>query len=767
MSEILRWYLTLTLIGGAGLLPAQLAFGRLRSRGLLFARPLALLLLAEGAWILSAVTPLQYDTPLAGALLCVLWAWSGYLAWARADLVAALRAGWRLLLAGEAVFAALFLVILFTATRAPAAILNEQPFDMLLLNVIRLTPHMPAPDPWLAGYDLAYYYLGQTMVDLVGRLAGLSPRLEYHLGFASAGAAAGLAIFALAGDVVALTRPRRAWTPSVAGALAVVLLLFASAPITIAALLRANDLATDFAEIVGVEWLPRLSAAWQGVPLERFWWARASVVIPGTLSEFPALTLVYGNLHAHWLALPLAVIAIAQALVTFVGVPSWRSWLREPGALFLAAALFAGLVMTNSWDGVTYGALWGLAATVGYARAQPARLTQLPRAALEAARFLALPALVAIAMALPYLRTVRTPLAIALLTEHTASPYTGSGWSDPMRFLLVWATLLLPIAAAAALLRPRVTRRGILAGAGLAVLPILLWVAIAVVMGEADSIIDRGSNWLTLTALVLAFGYASTAMWSARDDGDLALAACFGLIAAATAIIEVTEVLYFVDAMGGRTNTVFKFWYAAWTALAVASAVGIGVVADRGTTKARLLAASPLVAAGLTLVAASLLYVPAVTVSKVREGQRPGLDALAFLDTMFPWTASSAAWIRTHVRLEDGVVLEGASVTAFENRTSVATGMPTLMGWLQHEEIWRGTAPVIYERTAAVEALYRRGATGENLAWAHYFNIAYVVIGPEEEAQYGDGRRGSVAARFEGWPVVFERPDGRIIAIPR
>ena len=47
MYEALTWYLGLVLIGAAGLLPATLLFGRLRSRGVCYARPLALLLVAR------------------------------------------------------------------------------------------------------------------------------------------------------------------------------------------------------------------------------------------------------------------------------------------------------------------------------------------------------------------------------------------------------------------------------------------------------------------------------------------------------------------------------------------------------------------------------------------------------------------------------------------------------------------------------------------------------------------------------------------------
>ena len=39
----------------------------------------------------------------------------------------------------------------------------------------------------------------------------------------------------------------------------------------------------------------------------------------------------------------------------------WGAWRRNSGALLLAASVFAGLAMTNAWDAVIYGAVWGAA----------------------------------------------------------------------------------------------------------------------------------------------------------------------------------------------------------------------------------------------------------------------------------------------------------------------------------------------------------------------------------------------------------------------
>lgn len=121
MPSVIAWYLALTLVGAGAVLPASLLFGRLRSGGALFAKPLGLTLVALLAWIVSAETPIAYGTLLVLACAAVPWAWTGWLVWRRPDLVRALRGRLALLAIGEALFVALFLVATLARMQTPNA----------------------------------------------------------------------------------------------------------------------------------------------------------------------------------------------------------------------------------------------------------------------------------------------------------------------------------------------------------------------------------------------------------------------------------------------------------------------------------------------------------------------------------------------------------------------------------------------------------------------------------------------------------------------
>ena len=764
MVELLRWYLALLVVGGAGLLPATLLFARLRSRGVLYARPLALLLVAQLAWLAAALTPLPYGSGLVVAAVAALYGWSAWIAWRAPERLRLLRERRGTLLAGEALLLGVFVLVALVRAQAPAAEATEKPMDLLLLTAVHEARSMPPADPWLAGFEVSYYHLGHTMVDAGGRLAGSSPGVAFNLGLAAAGALAAAAVAGLASDAAALARPRRRVTLWVAAALAVVGLLWLAPLEGLAELAAANGLGgAGLWGRLGVAGLPGPAEATHGVPDQFWWWWRATRVVPGTISEFPAFSLILGDLHAHVLALPLGIVALALALVTFEGgvALTWRRWTAQPGALLLAGALFAGLAMTNAWDVVTYGAIWLAATAVAFAGVG----WPLAGAIFGGARYLALPAGVGLLIAAPLLGTLDSgSLGAALVTD---------GASDPLRLLLFWGPLLLPLAVAGALARPRASRRALARGVALAALPVAAWAGAALAGGEAVALADRGAGWLTLLGLVLAAGLAGAAAASAYAEASRGRAAWLALASAAAAIVLATELVHATDALAlGRLNSVFKLWYAAWALLAVGGAVGLALALDgarfamprlaidRRSALRPLLAA--LAAGAVLLWLGALLYAPAAAVSRAREGQARGLDALAYLDQRDAGAAGALRWVRAELDAERHTLLEAVGRDYGPgNVLSAASGVPTLLGWPGHELQWRGGA-ALAGRQQVVDAIYRGGATAAVRALAGEHGVTHVYLGREERRQYG----ADVDARFADWPTVFEAFDSRIVAVP-
>jgi YYY domain-containing protein len=628
--------------------------------------------------------------------------------------------------------------------------------DLMLLNAVHNTRSFPPEDAWLAGSELSYYHLGHVMVDVTGRLAATPASISFNLGAAAVGAMAAVAVVGLAIDVLALSAIRRRASVWIAGGLALVSFLWLAPFEGFAEVASANGFGgQDVWGGLGVDGLPGPEGATHGVPDGWWWWWHATRILPGTITEFPAFSLILGDLHAHLLALPIGVVTLALAVETFDGgrALSWRRWLREPGALLIAGSLFAGLVMTNSWDIATYGAIWFLAAAAAFiAVGWPWW-----GAAFAAARYLAVPAAVALAIAAPMLASFETPnRGIELVVD------TGS---DPARLAVFWGPLAAPLLLAGALLAPVAARDVALRALGVAALPIAVWAALVVASGDAAALEARGEGWLVLAGLVGAIAYCAIWADAARRAGDRGRAAWLAMIAAGALVVLATELLYMPDSQGtGRMNAVFKFWYAVWPLLAAAGGAGVAMAFDRARLPERIVARL-LPAAGfatLTLIWASgLVYAPAAAVSRAREGQPSGVDALAQLGRIDPATAQAVRWVGSHLAGR-GTLLEAVGRDYGPgNAVSAATGVPTLLGWPGHQVQWRGESSVT-GRQETVDRIYFEGATPGVQELAVSLGVTHVYLGGEERAQYGD----DVAERFAAWPVVFEVPGVRIVQVP-
>ena len=173
---------------------------------------------------------------------------------------------------------------------------TEKPMDMAFLNAANRADTFPPEDPWLAGADLNYYYLGHLAMAVLVKLTGRRARTSgYNLAVAALFALTAAAVFTLAATLWGAARgPRGALR---AGLAAVVLVLVAGN------LEGARLLIAD------------------GGPLREYDWFAASRVIDDTINEFPWFSFLLGDLHAHVLALPFTLLALAFALQVVLAGP--------------------------------------------------------------------------------------------------------------------------------------------------------------------------------------------------------------------------------------------------------------------------------------------------------------------------------------------------------------------------------------------------------------------------------------------------------------
>ena len=241
----------------------------------------------------------------------------------------------------------------------------------------------------------------------------------------------------------------------------------------------------------------------------------------------------------------------------------------------------------------------------------------------------------------------------------------------------------------------------------------------------------------------------------------LVLAVVFGLLCVAIglALPLATEFVFLRDLFGRRMNTIFKFYYQAWVLLSLGGALAWYVVWRR---------AHPVVAwawsaLAVVLVAGGLAY-PAMAFADRTRGRDVStltLDGLAYWEDARPDDLEAARWLRANAEPGSTILETYGGAYGHEGRISMATGLPTVLGWEGHEHQWRGTRDEIDPRKTDIETLYGTRSEAEWRDLITRYGVDYVIVGDEERSKFGLTPEDE--ARLASWMTpVFEARSGRL-----
>ncbi len=596
-------------------------------------------------------------------------------------------------------------VALFLAARAwqPAIFWGEKPMDFGILRQLLRTDSLPPQDPWFAGAALNYSYFGQFVVATLGKLSGLGAPYLYNVAIALF---AGLAASAAFASGLLLSRRIRTGLWSIA------LLLLLGNLSGLATWLRLRDLDFDL-----------------------FW--ATSRIIPDTIDEYPFWSLLFADLHAHLLALPLVIL--------FCGVAVGRLRSRQrprasTSAVALRESLLAGwllglVAVTSSWSVLSLGLLAilaGLAAGLLAQRRGGAALTS-------------------------WWRETLAPLGVVAATAALSSaPH--------------WLRFRAPEGRLGVHLGPLATGAQIAQVFGLALLVCapLLWALAGRGRSRAGARRMRsiGAAAAVLVAALVGSAFVVPARWGLLGLGALALAACFSRrarswspalapFAAALALIAGAEFFFVWD----RMNTVFKYHFDAWVFFGLAAAVVLGRVTTRrrgailigGTTAWHLWRAATAVALVLALTTSALAAIGALTAPRI-AGPSGTLDGVAYLERSNPDESEALRFLNEAVPGSPAIVeAHGPSYGAF-GRISMHTGLPTPVGWGYH--LFQRAHPwsEIEERARRVATIYAAERRDEVCSALEALGVELVYFGELERAAYGAAGE----LRLDTWPELVQ-----------
>jgi YYY domain-containing protein len=470
------------------------------------------------------------------------------------------------------------------------------------------------------------------------------------------------------------------------------------------------------------------------------WYWNPSRVIPplggNEITEFPLFTFIYSDLHAHMIAIPLALLAVSWALAVVLGRAKWRNPLSAALGLAVGGLIIGVFYPANLSDTYTY-LLIGMIA-IGYAVFRYTDGSSLIRR---------------IAL------SVGAVIGIFLLSHYLYEPYRAwyaqaysalDPWKGPFTpiwsYLTHWLVFLFIIASWMAW-----ETREWMASTPVSALRRLKPYAL---------LIEGALVVLVLILLLLAYRKISIgwvamplAAWAAvlllRPGISDAKRFVLFMIGTALLITIVVEVVVVTGDIG-RQNTIFKFYMQAWLLLAVSAAAAFAWTLPaffRWLPGWRVFWQTAM----MFLFAGAALFTITGTVGKIRD--RWIVDAPRTLDSMTFMNYAdyddfgqrldlsedyrAIRWMQDHVQGSPVIVEANCPEYHWCTRFTVYTGLPGVVGWNWHQRQQRVfTSTQVEERVAQVGDFYTTTDISSARNFLAKYDVKYIVVGQLERAEY-------------------------------
>ncbi len=744
MSDFLAavwWYFLVSLYGLSVFPISFLIFRHFPDRGLLLARPLGMLLVTYLCWVLGYA--FGYPFSVWGELLVIgalaaISLWILLPRWKRIFRTVRSSAGFLLLAEGLTFLA--FLLLVQARRHDPNLNHTEMAMDLAFFRSLWRGNGIPPVDPWFAGEPINYYYGGYMIFAAVSKLSGLTTGIAYNLSVAG--------VFMLAVSVSFVLGAALTGSTVWAGITALCAAIIGN----LAGVVRIVENGKIYFSGYELKW--------------GYLWNCSRVIYDGppgadtaTINEFPFFAEVWANLHGHMSNIPFTLLFVALLVALLRSGLDRLSVgtilrLRWPLLLILVISL-GGLGFVNLFDLPVFFLVYGCAVLtlVGQARQR-----KKPTAHLAFLCSLFAFPLIAYLAYFPFHRDFIPPLQYPATFPFGNEKETLIRFADHhsglWEFLCVFGfhiSVLLAYLCWKVGETARSLGKEIVGMIGIAAATVFLIFA-----GLTGHLVWSATLCGSVLFILLFIKFALFPSMGNKATSSERFA--LGAIAVCLSIWWFCEVFFIKDNYGcQRMNTLFKFHFPTWLILGFA----LPVLAQRLWTEGQ---KALLVVPGMLMVlslACPLIFFVNVLTRSADPTQPMALDGQNYLKRDFPAAYEMIRFVDDNIPGQP-VILE-APGTAYqydapapENVLSANTGAPTVLGWENHEGLWRGHPQEISLRKQDITVIYSTPDIQTATKLLKKYGVSYVYVGGQERRQYP--ARGF--EKFEGhFPVAFRGMD--------
>lgn len=761
---LIIWYLVIFVLGLITYPIIRIAFPGLGDKGYPLSRALGLVIFGYLAW-LSGSVGVPNTRLTVGVVFAVLAATGLGLGWMRRDeLCEEWKSRRNYFLMIEGVFLAFFVFDLLIRIGNPdlwhPAKGGERPMDFSYFNAVLKSTTFPPYDPWFGGGYINYYYYGFVLVAMPVKLLGIVPTIAYNFILPTLFATTALCAFSIGWNLVEGSRskvessePSTFSLPFVAGLLAALLMVALGNLGTIRMLYQGFErMAAPGGIIVNANVVQRLVWAAEGfgksvigqpLPYGRgdWYWNPSRLIPPGPgneITEFPFFTFVYSDLHAHMMAMSLALLALAWALSIIKGRRT--SWL----SLSVGALIIGALYPTNLSDIYTYLPI-GFAVLAyslwRYADVAWTWLTGIPDAIKKLALIVGSIILLTLLSFVLY-----EPYRASYLQGYSAiDPWTASQtpiWS----YLTHWGVFLFIIVAWMIWeTREWMATTPVSSLNKLRSYQLLIEAGIAIVLASLLYFVYRGVEigWVALPVAVWA---GLLILRPNMPDTKRFVLFLIGTSMFITIVVELAVVRGDI----GRMNTVFKFYLQAWALLSVSAAAAFAWILSE--IRKWLPGWRNFFQVGVSfMLAGAALTTISSAVDKISDRMAGGvpltLDSITYMKyaqyadfgaTMdLSQDYRAIRWMQDNVQGSPIIVEANTTEYKWGTRYTIYTGLPGVVGWSWHQRQQRTLTPqLVTDRIDEITSFYATEDPQAARDFLKEYNVKYIIVGQLERLEY-------------------------------
>ena len=802
--HFLIWWLCFMVMGVLFLPITDLAFGCFKNGGYMFSKTLCLAATGYLQWLLTSLHILPFRTwscflvilPFVGINILVnrkTGTWQRYIR----DDALFLSVGKQ-----EAIFMALFLFWAYLRALRPDIEGIEKFMNFGFINSMLRNDWLPAPDMWLSGMNINYYYLGHFFTAYLTRLTFIDPAVTYNLMMATLFALSFMLAYSIAEFLIELYQKNRTnRNPGKKGSIAGVIAgVFAGLSVCVAGNLHSIIFGVLFKKwnVGNTYWFPSAT---------RYIGYNPEVLNDKTISEFPIYSFVISDLHAHVSNIPFVLTVIALAVTLAASILKRRTEVEAEVGTEVETEndVSADGVIEDgvSESGVSENGVSNDVGTEDDSVSLPDNPTQsdpdpgnprdarvcvpyIVRSSSRFARYLAgkdlrlgtlscFTLIIFLVGLFPSINFWDYPIYIvftgAMLLYANLKVYNYT-----LKSLLATARQVAAVGAAAYMVmlpfhlsfdsmgiqirfaqtRSMLYQLGVLWGWQLFFAAVLTYIMIYQYRKQSkDSRV--GHDTTDDTSLRPADNQARVSLFRFMDRVNPGDALVFAIFICAVGLFVIPELIYVADIYPShpRANTMFKLGFQAF----IMFGIGVGYTLTRliFEAKARIKFKWPLLAVGSILLAAALVY-PVFAVHQwygnILTKPYKGLDGTKYMLTEGKWhTGADSKSVPLLLKDDYELIryinenIDGSPVIAeafgdpftLSGRVSAYTGLPSILNWYDHQLLWRNSDyEMLDERRDDINALYESGDLSRVREIIAKYDVSYIVLGEIERLRYPD-----------------------------